>query len=185
MDLEVKRSIVIDKPVDSVWKSLWDEFAHADEVLSNVMSVNKVFTGEDAVGGGGSDGEVVTAEGISGRELSMVDGSTYTEMLVKVDNTSHTLSYSISGLPFGIIPVATWTVASASGGDAKNKSELILVDKMSLSYWPPRFVLYPVLQSQIPGAFDAMLADVKHYAETGKPSPAKVEATKKAAENEK
>jgi len=179
MDLEVKRSIIIDKPADVVWKVLWDEFGHADKVLSNVASVNRVFTGDDG------DGDAVTVDGISGRELSMVDGSTFTEMLVAVDKTEHVLSYSISGMPFGLVPVGTWTITTVSGDDGTNKSELTLVDKASLSYWPPRFVLYPVLRSMIPGVFDAMLEDVKHYAETDTPSPAKVEATKKAAENEK
>lgn len=174
MNFEVKRSIVIDKPVEDVWKILWDESTNAFEgvwnILSNVKACNEAF----------SEGDV-TVDGISGRELAMMDGSTYTEMLEKVDKENHILSYSIAGAPFGLTPVATWTVSKSSSGD-DTKSEVVLVEKATLSYWPPQFLAYPVFSLQLPGVFDAMLSDVKHFAETGVASPAKVEAAKKTPE---
>ena len=163
-----------EKP-EEVWRVLWDGTSSnfgdgIAKILSNVKACNEVI----------ADGGEVKVDGIYGRELAMMDGSTFTEMLVKVDKENHILSYSISGLPFGIVPVGTWIVSKVDGDDTK--SNLELVDNAELSYWPPRFLAYPILALMIPGVFDAMLADVKHYAETGEPSPAKVEAQKKVSE---
>ena len=162
---------MIDKPVDDVWKLLWngsaDTFGEGiAKILSNVKATNKVLT----------DGPI-QVNGISGRELAMVDGSIYTEMLQKVDEETRILSYTISGIPFGIVPTGTWIVSDVEG-DA-GKAELSVTDQATLSYWPPQFLAYPIFSLMLPGVFDAMLADIKHYAETGNPSPVKVEAMKK------
>ena len=173
MNLEVKRSIVIEKPVEVVWKLLWDGSAETfgegvAKILSNVKATNKVLTdGPNQV------------DGISGRELAMVDGSIFIEMLETVDKENHILSYSISGIPFGVVPVGTWRISSVK--DDANKAELSVTDEATLSYWPPQFLAYPVFSFMLPGVFDAMLSDIKHFAETGEPSPAKVEAMKKVA----
>uniref|UniRef100_A0A7S0ARK6 SRPBCC family protein n=1 Tax=Minutocellus polymorphus TaxID=265543 RepID=A0A7S0ARK6_9STRA len=177
MNFEVKRSIVIEKPVEDVWNLLWDGSADTfgegiAKILSNVKATNKVLT----------DGQF-QVNGISGRELSMVDGSFYTEMLRRVDEENRILSYDISGIPFGIVPTGTWTVSNAK--DDANKTELSVTDVATLSYWPPQFLAYPVFTLMLPGVFDAMLADIKHYAETGEPSPAKVEAINKCASKKK
>ena len=171
MNLEVKRSIVIEKPVDVVWKLLWDGSAETfgegiEKMLSNVKATNKVLTdGPNQV------------DGISGRELAMMDGSIFTEILETVDEKNRVLSYSISGIPFAIVPIGTWRVSNVK--DDANKAELSVTDEAALSYWPPQFLAYPVFSLMIPGVFDAMLSDIKHFAETGKPSPAKMEAIKK------
>ena len=171
MNLEVKRSIVIEKPADVVWKLLWDGSAETfgdgvEKMLSNVKATNKVLTdGPNQV------------DGISGRELAMMDGSIFTEMLETVDEENRVLSYSISGIPFGIVPTGTWRVGNVK--DDANKAELSVTDEATLSYWPPQFLAYPVFSLMIPGVFDAMLSDIKHFAETGKASPAKVDAMKK------
>ena len=182
MNLEFNKKIRIDAPVETVWRILWDDFDKVDKVLSNVKSCAPLPPGVTGD---------VTVDGVTGREIDMYDGSTLTELLVRVDKTDRVLSYTISGLPFGVKFVGTWTVSKLSGSgngdddDAENKSELILVDTAALSYWPPQFVLYPLLRLQLSAMLDAMLVDVKHYAETGEPSPGKVEAEKKAARTKK
>ena len=171
MIFEAKRTIVIDKPVDDVWNILWDGSSSTfgdgiAKILSNVKATNKVIT-EGAV----------QVDGICGRELAMMDGSVYTEILEKVDKEKHILSYSISGAPLGAVPVGTWAVSKVEG-DA-SKAELTLSCSTPLSYWPPQFLGYPIFALMIPGVYDAMLDDIKHYAETGEPSPAKKASMKK------
>mmetsp|Transcript_46475 Transcript_46475/g.113190 ORF Transcript_46475/g.113190 Transcript_46475/m.113190 type:complete len:179 (-) Transcript_46475:185-721(-) len=170
---QIKRSVIIDKPIDEVWKLFWDgkdpgkAFGEMiAKILSNVKESKVLKEGGD-----------VTVDGICGRELLMMDGSTFKEMLMKVDNENHILRYVLSGLPFGDI-VGTWYLSKAP--DDADKTELAVEDVVELPFWPPKFLLYPILAMIFPGAADGMLSDYKHYAETGEPSPAKLEAMKKA-----
>ena len=168
-----KRSVVIDKPIDEVWKLFWDgkdpkkAFGELIAEILSAVKESKVMT----------EGGDVTVDGVCGRELLMMDGSRFKEMLIKVDNEEHILRYVLSGLPFGDL-IGTWYLSTTT--DDAGKTELTVEDVVELPFWPPKFLLYPILAMIFPGAADGMLSDYKHYAETGDPSPAKVEAMKKA-----
>ena len=102
---------------------------HVEKMLSNVKATNKVLTdGPNQV------------DGISGRELAMVDGIIFTEMLETVDEENRVLSYSISGIPFGIVPIGTWRVSNVK--DDANKAELSVTDEATLrSFWCTQYFL--------------------------------------------
>lgn len=176
MDLVVKRSIIIDKPVDDVWKFLWDDFDSLHKSFANVKECKLLKEGDE---GGVVEGvDAVVVNGICGREILLADGQTVKEMLIKVDKENGILSYNLIGMPMGLPLIGTWYVSKSGDGD--DKAQLEVEDKINLSYWPPTFLMYPLLKIMLPGVADAMLSDCKHYVETGEPSPAKVEAMKKA-----
>ena len=177
MDVVVKRTIVIDKYVDDVWKFLWDDFEFLDKSFANVKGCKLLKEGDEGAVVEGIDSIIV--DGICGRELILADGQTAKEVLIKVDKESGTLSYNLIGMPMGLPLIGTWYVSKY--GEDGEKTQLEVEDKITLSYWPPTFLMYPLLKMVLPGVADAMLSDAKHYVETGEPSPAKLEAMKNEA----
>ena len=149
----------------------------------------RVKEGEEQEGGDNNKikDDVITMDGIYGRDLIMDDGSKFQERLIEVNKETKVLSYHFIGMPLDIPLVGTWRVreVSAAAGeegennDKKKKAELEVEDTINLNYWPPTFLMYPIFSFMIPKTADGMLNDCKHYIETGKPSPSKEEALEK------
>lgn len=172
MDLVVKKSITVDKPVEDVWKSCWEGFG---DIHKSASAVKECTLLKDE----GAADATITVDGICGRKLLMSDGATFHEWLIKVDKKEHVISYNAMGFPLGIPVVSTWGVSKSA--EDESKAELELEFHLGLKYLPPTFLLYPPLSFALAGMNKTMLADVKHYIETGSPSSAKEEALKKAA----
>ena len=182
MKLIVKKSVTIDKPAEDVWKFLWDDFGDLHKSFSNVKEcklLKEEGTGDKT---DGSNEAAVVVDGISGRELAMMDGSVFTERLISVDKKEHILSYNLIGMPLGVPLVGTWRVSPSK--EDNTKTELEVEDVVELSYWPPSFIAYPIFSLLMPAAAEGMLEDSKHYIETGEPSPAKAESLKQIKRDE-
>lgn len=120
---------------------------------------------------------------IVGRELAMMNGSTVTEKLFSVDKEKYRLPYDVVYADEGMKAMmgpwkCTWVVEPISD----SQCTMVRYDETKLSYWPPYFLMSWPLKIMFKPIVLGMMNDVKYFAVTGEPIPAKVEALKKVAD---
>ncbi|MBV7340088.1 SRPBCC family protein [Chloroflexi bacterium TSY] len=162
--MKATRSIVIDAPLDRVWKTAAHDF---DKIAAWASLVNTSEAAQDAVAPDGAE--------IAGRVCTTSFGQIY-EKIETYDERRHSFTYVIEGMPSFMKRVAnTWTLERLSD----SQTRLTMSMEAELSFFPG-MLMRPLMGPQSRKALDLNLEEIKHYIETGKPHPRKVKQIAKA-----
>ncbi len=158
--MNVTRSIVIDAPLDKVWKTAAHDF---DKIAAWASLVSASDAAEGSAPVDGPD--------MAGRVCTTSFGKSY-EMFEAYDEERHTFTYAgrAEKQPGFIKRGAnTWTVDAVS----KTQSRLTMSADIELNLFPGVLMRLP-LAFQMRRVLDWNLEEIKHYIETGKPHPRKL-----------
>ena len=163
----ITRDIMIDAPLETVWKVAAHDFDKVDEWSSGV-SLSDV-----------AESDLDTAAGdMAGRVCLTAFGKCY-EMFEQYDEQGHTFTYKaqFEKKPPGIKRARnTWRVEAQSASQVR----FSMTVETELNRFPGILMWLP-MRLQIPRVLDMNLQELKHYIETGKPHPRKLVAMQKAA----
>lgn len=160
--MKIQKSVTIDAPADRVWDILGPNYTRAGDWASSVF-ISEAKPGTPTVAGAP----------VAGRTCETALGP-FTESIVAYDEARRHIAYSASGAKMpGFVRslVNAWTVVPA-GPDRAKVTMALSADIAQ----PFRFMMGWMMRRQFDGVLDEAIDDLKVYAETGEPSPRKVEA---------
>lgn len=155
--VSIEESVVIDAPVEQVWKISAVEFEHIDRWDANVRASS-------------AQGAAITDAEIGGRVCHQYNGRQTVENLTLYDEASHTFTYAITeGLPgFVVAAQNTWVFDARVTGQTKLTMRVV----MQVEGWLGAVMQRP-MRSQMGKVLRNAQQELKHYAETGRPHPRK------------
>ncbi len=166
--MEVIKNTVINKPIDEVWKILATDFDKAGEWMTGVKQSYE------------SQGHSCEGSPMHGRvcELSTKEkGPKADEKITLFDEENHKLGFQV--VPKNInIPVIKNNAIVSLSKTGNNSTSVLYENDVELTT-KGKF-LYPLLKLGLGKSFTQILDDLKHFSETGKPSPKKQAELKKA-----
>ena len=167
--MKIVRSIIINAPVDKVWKVLAWDFEKVHEWASDVSSsgVAQVPSQTDKAD-------------MPGRILETSFGTCY-EIFESYDEIGHTFTYKAefeNAVPGVTSARNTWHVETISD----TQTRFSMTNQTEFNVFPGLFLRIP-LRFQLPRILKMNLEEAKHYIETGKPHPRKVAAMQKGAKS--
>lgn len=148
----------IDVPADELWALVAHRFADVGVWASSIRS-SSASVGTDAP---------AQAAPVSGRvcETGLAIAPSVTETITAYDEAAKTLTYEGSGLPrFVVLARNTWQVRE----HGPRRAQISMDAELELRSLGGRLLALP-LRIQLWREGRRMLADLKHYAETGEPS---------------
>ena len=160
--MEVTRSIEINKPIDDVWEVAAHQFADIGQWAS-MVTASHAAPGEGPAGG----------PAMAGRACETKFGKT-SEIFTHFDAAQHTFTYAaeIEKQPGFIKDTSnTWKLESIG----VNKTRLSMTASSTMSAVMGAVMKFP-MGRQMGKMLDLNLEEIKHYIETGRPHPRKVEA---------
>lgn len=158
----IEKQITINNSIDNAWKVLGTDFANAHiwaSPLSHSNGSGTSFSGSEC----------------NERSCDIKGMGKTREKLLQFSNDNHSLSYVVEqGMP-SMVKYATNTWSLTSLGQDKTK----LVMKMDITLGGIMgFMMQPMMKMMMRKMGNTLLADYKYYVENGRPSEAKLKATK-------
>lgn len=160
--MEFKREIIINKPIAAVWDILANQYGDAHKWVSGLNHSNEYGS------------PIIEGAHCSNRACETSQGK-IKEVITKFDAKSHELEYEvIEGFPFFVeVGKNNWKLHRVGQKTQVN---------MNLTIQTKGFVgmiMTPMMKLQMNKITTNAINDLKHYAETGKPSPLKAKELKK------
>jgi len=159
----IEKIAAINADIDSAWKVLGHDFAHAYKWASVVNHSE-------------ASGESLDGSSCSERGCEISGMGKTTEKLLSYSNLEHALTYQITdGMPSMIKDaINSWKL------DSINHKTTRLTMKMNLKMdGIIGFLMKPMIKMQMTKMANGITEDFKFYVENGKPSKAKIKAMKK------
>ena len=163
--LRVFTTPIINAPLEKVWKVTAIDFDKVDEWSSGVSA------------SGIADGDAPTDEAEMGGRFCMTAYGKCFEMFESFDEAAHTFTYKAqfeNTIPGVKRASNTWRLEAIS--DAQTRFSM--TSQTELNVFPGLLMRIP-FRFQIPRVLNMNLEEAKHFIETGKPHPRKVEAMQK------
>ena len=162
--MNIKKEILVDKPVEEVWDVLGNQFGDAYLWATGLYHSS-----------GYGDPELTGAT-CSNRACNTNQGH-IDEVLRKFDPQNHTLQYEvIKGFPFFVKSgINTWSLHKTMS-ETKVSIDFTLETKGLVGA-----IMNPMMKMQMNKIIENVLNDFKHYVETGTPSPSKAKENAKMA----
>ncbi|MEM9887942.1 MAG: SRPBCC family protein [Bacteroidota bacterium] len=162
--MEFKREIIIDRPVATVWNTLGNQFGEAYKWASGINHSE-------------SFGAPKLKEAHCNNRACELPSGKIKEVIRKFDPNNFELEYEvIEGFPsFVESGINNWKLTNLNG---KTKVDMHLVIKTKGILGS---IMGPMMKMQMNGLTKSVLNDLKHYVETGKPSPLKQKEMQKLA----
>ena len=167
--MQVIRSITVDAPLGEVWRVAGTEFADAHLWASSIDASRPrdVETMYDAAP-------------VASRSCETSLGPVH-ETVLDYDEVNHILRYEAfaEGMP-GFVRrlVNTWTLSTAP-----NNATVVEMNLDVVISTPFNMFMGPLMKLKLGGGLNQALVDLMHYAETSRPSHAKVKAIAKQKKN--
>ena len=164
--MQVRRRIVVNQSIDSVWQVVAIDFDKIGDIITAVNSSALDHTIQPLVEGAPAGGRVCSTDNLG--EIK--------EIITRFDERKKLLSYQadVSGLPKFVKNLENnWSLNSL--GD--NKTEIKMRIEGNLA--GIGVLMTPVMKVWLGKIGQKTLEEVKYYAETGKIHPRKVEALQK------
>lgn len=162
--MDIKKEIIINQPIEKVWDILGNQFGQAF-LWASTLNHSEGY-GEP------------TLEGAScnNRACSTSQGD-IKEVIRTFDPEQHILSYEVlEGFPFFVKQgVNTWRLTARGNKTVVNIHMVITTGGFVGA------IMNPMMKFQLNSLLEQVANDLKHYAETGKPSPNKAKELKKLA----
>lgn len=150
--MQAINSIAIDAPADRVWDVLADEFAHIDRWAARIS--------ESAAASGLGQ--------LGGRNVVTVEYGPATEKLYRWDERDRVIGYSVeaAGMPPMLSDVTTeWKVDETGDGALVTQTFTATLSDPAMA---------EPLGARFAQGVEPLMAELKHYAETGRPHANKV-----------
>lgn len=149
--IDLKFSRLINKPIQEVWKCVFDDFANAHLWATGTPTCRKGEPNEDF-------DRVCDTE--TGR---------LTDTITNVDYQNYMFEFSVNGLPFFVRSVvSTWKLRQISA----TQTEIILGPRIEVKPGVGTIAQIP-MKLAFKKLYPGLLEDLATYIETGKPSPRK------------
>ncbi|MEM8795638.1 MAG: SRPBCC family protein [Pseudomonadota bacterium] len=160
----IEKSIVINAPIDEVWRVSATDFVHIDQWDGNVKSSSS---------SGQGNGESPSA----GRVCNMYNGGMTVEKLVEFDAEKHSFKYDIvEGLPGFVVHARnSWIHQPMKNGKTRLTMKLAMQVKGILGT-----LMRIPMKSQMGKVLGKAQEELKHYVEFGKPHPRKQKKARSA-----
>lgn len=158
--MKISRSIVIDAPLDRVWKTAAHDFAEIDRWASLVHS-SKAERATPPVAGAA----------VAGRVCETPFGTSH-ETFEAYDEERHTFTYAgrAEKQPAFLKRGSnTWSMEAVS----ESRTRLTMTGDIELNLFPGTLMRLP-MRLQMRRVLDWNLQEIKHYIETGRPHPRKL-----------
>jgi len=167
--MQITRSIIINAPIEKVWRITAHEFDQVDTWSSGVSMSDVAEVDQSA-----------DAADMAGRVCLTAYGKCY-EIFEAYDEQQHTFTYQaqFEKQPPGVKTARnTWRLKAIS--DAQTR--FTMTTQTELNLFPGLLMRIP-MRLQIPRVLTMNLEEAKHYIETGNPHPRKVAAMQKAVQS--
>lgn len=162
--MEFKREIIINKPIENVWEILGNQFGSACEWASGINHSN-TYGQSNLPDTPWNNRACDTTSGKIKEELTMFNPANY-ELEYKV----------LEGFPFFVdLGKNNWKLTKV-GPTTKVSMHMTIITKGIVGR-----LMSPMMKMQINKLADNVINDLKHYTETGKPSPMKAKELKNLA----
>ena len=162
--MEFKREIIIIKPIEEVWEILGNQFGSACEWASGINHSSTY-------------GKPNLPDAPSNNRACDTTSGKIKEVITKFNPTNYELEYEVlEGFPFFVdLGKNNWKLTKA-GQATKVNMQLSIITKGIFGT-----LMSPMMKIQINKVADNVLVDLKHYTETGNPSPLKMKELAKLA----
>ena len=162
--MEFKREIIINKSIEDVWEILANRFGSACQWASGINHSNAFGTPE------------LPDAPANNRACDTTSGNVK-EVITKFNSDIHELEYQVlESFPFFVeLGKNNWRLHE-KGNHTKVKMHMTIVTKGLFG-----MIMSPLMKIQIDKVANNVMNDLKHYAETGNPSPMKIKELEKLA----
>ena len=161
--MEFKKEIIIEQPISQVWEVLGNQFGDAYKWASGLNHSKSFGTPQ------------IEAAHCNNRACELPTGN-IKEVLRKFDPENFILEYEvIEGFPFFVdTAINNWQLSSIGSNKTKVNMHLVVKTKGFVGA-----VMGPMMKLQLNKQIATIPQDLKHYVETGKPSPHKAKELQK------
>ena len=164
--MKTHNSIIVDKDIDTAWRVMADEFNENDKWMADVYKTNKAENEDNP-----------EFESRNCELTPTLDGLSTHENIIEYDKENYRLVFNVAIRNGGKLPVNgnVATITLKKLGDNETRVNWDTTPDLQ----PKGKLLAPLLKFGFQKTFRGVLEEFKHYVETGKPHPRKVEAMKK------
>ena len=165
--MQIQRNITVDATPDRVWEVLALRFGDVHEWASSVFHSSE-SQGKPSIPGAPSAGRTCETE-----------LGPFEESIVEFDEAKKTLAYTASGekMPFFVKGLRNrWALSARADG----KTQVDMLMNADLAF-PFNLFMAPLMKVQMGRVLTFAVEELKHFAETGRPHPRKLEADRKLA----
>ena len=149
--IDLKFNRLINKPIDEVWKCVFDDFTNAHKWATGTPTCRK---------GESHEGFDRVCDTESGKLM---------DTFTNVDHENYMFEFSVKGLPFFVRSVvSTWKLTKISD----SQTEIVLGPKIEVKPGIGTIAQFP-MKMIFKRLYPGLLEDLAIYIETGKPSPRK------------
>jgi hypothetical protein len=176
---ELSVDLIVAAPADRVWDVIGRRFDRIGEWATAIPASTAIPNGAPATGGARPPSVVATDAPVAGRVCQTGIGllPEVTETLTAYDDANHTLTYQASGMPaFVTLARNTWTVTPIDA----HRSRISLRARFDTRGLLGLLVRWAIL-AQTRRTSRHLTDDLRHYVETGTPSPRKQRQQRHAA----
>lgn len=154
----IEKSIVINAPIDAVWKVSAAEFEHIERWDANVQASRA------------QPRQTSVQAPVGGRVCDLYSGGQTTEKFVEYDERTYRFAYEItSGLPGFVVSAKNiWIHETVAGGKTRLTMRVIMAVKGLLGA-----IMKGPMRAQMGKVLGNAQQELKHYVETGSPHPRK------------
>lgn len=162
--MEIKKEIIINQPIEKVWDILGHQFGQAYLWASSLNHSE------------GYNAPKLDQAPCNNRACSTTQGD-IKEVIRQFDSQNHVLAYEVmEGFPFFVKKgINTWRLSQ------KGKTTVVNIHLVIETTGLVGALMAPMMKLQMSSLLSQVAVDLKHYAETGKPSPNKAKELKKLA----
>ena len=163
--MEFKREIIINKPIEKVWDVLGNQFGDAYKWASG-LNHSESFGAPK-----------IEAAHCNNRACELPSGK-IKEVIRKFDPSNFTLEYEvIEGFPFFVdTAINNWQLSQIDTHQTRVDMHLVVKTKGFVGA-----IMNPMMKLQLSKQIASIPNDLKHFVETGNPSPNKAKEIKKLA----
>lgn len=163
--MEFKKEVIINKPIEAVWKILGNQFGDAYKWASG-LNHSKAFSPP-----------VINGAPSNNRSCELPSGK-IKEVIRKFDSSNYILEYEvIEGFPFFVdSAINNWQLTKISTESTKVEMHLVVKTKGLVGS-----IMNPMMKIQLNKQLVHIPNDLKHFVETGNPSPNKTKELSKLA----
>lgn len=155
--MEFKREIIINEPIEKVWEVLGNQYGEAYKWASGLKHSNPYGNPK------------LSGASCNNRACDTATGK-IKEVIRIFDTQNHTLEYEvIEGFPFFVESgVNNWQLTKLANNRTKVTMHLVVKTKGLVGT-----IMSPMMKMQMGKVIDPVPNDLKHFVETGTPSPNK------------
>lgn len=164
--MEFRREIIIDQPIEEVWDIVGNKFGEAYKWASGINYSESYGTPK------------IEQAHCNNRSCDLASGK-IKEVIRVFDPKNYILEYEvIEGFPFFVASgINNWRLTNLDGR-TKINMHLVIKTKGIIGA-----IMNPLMKMQMNGLTKSVLVDLKHYIETGEPSPVKTKELQKSQKN--